>query len=271
MEKIYIINEHAGNGQGIKEFKEKIKNEKNPKIIITDYKQHAELIAEKYRDKEVIVYSVGGDGTLNEVVNGLAYGKALLGVIKAGSGNDFIKTSSQLVKGPQIIDLGMVNDRFYINSASIGLDAEIGYNALKMKNIGIPRNQIYNSSIIYTLFNYKNKNIILNEEQKALTLLALMNGQYYGGGFQIAPFADLQDGYLDMYLANDINKLEVLKLLLKLTKAQHHFDKNVEYKKIKEIFIESDIPLICGIDGEELITNELKIKVKEKAITLYNE
>ena len=106
---------------------------------LPEYKQYEVPIEEMSSD---IVLCVGGDGTVNEVVNGMAYSNSLLHVIPAGSGNDFYKTISKCKEGIMDIDLGKVNDKYFVNSASIGIDSEISNNASLMKKLNITKNTI---------------------------------------------------------------------------------------------------------------------------------
>ncbi|MEG0137880.1 MAG: diacylglycerol kinase family protein [Bacilli bacterium] len=252
MKKLFIVNPTSGQGLSleiIKRLEKKCKeNNEDYKIVYTEKKDDATKIATYYKDFGCRIYSVGGDGTLNEIVNGLIGGTSFLTVIPAGSGNDFYKTISNYEEKIFDIDVGKVNDKYFINSASIGLDAIIGENVSLMKKIHIPRSQIYNASIIYTLINFKPIEIKINDVYEKITLLAVTNGQYYGSGFRITPDASINDGYLNLCLAKKLNKLQIPPMLLKLIKENHYEDKHVITKRIKNLKITSNKDLICGID-----------------------
>ena len=274
MEKIFIVNPTSGHGKSLEimQYIEKKCKENNEKyrIIYTTKPKEAETIAEYYKNKNVIVYSVGGDGTLNEVINGLAYGNSFLHLIPGGSGNDFYKTLSLKKEGLLDIDLGKVNDKYFINIASVGFDAEVTANAEKMKKLHIPSSQIYNVSLLYTYYKLKNQKISENGQDKNATLLAIANGKYYGGGFKIAPDAKIDDGYLNYILAEDLNHLNLIPVLIKLIKGEHYKSKHVEHGLVKNLSIKSSIDLLCNADGELIRGKEFDISVCKDAIRYYN-
>ena len=147
-----------------------------------------------------------------------------LGVIPVGTGNDFYKSiSKQNTKLYEKVDVAQINDKYFINIACFGIDADVGNNTKIIKNKLIPIKQRYNASLIYTFFKYKNKEaefISKEEEQQGkFTTIVIANGMYYGGGFQIAPNSKYNDGLLDVYYAKDLKKYELLGLVLKIKKG----------------------------------------------------
>lgn len=271
MAKILIVNPKAGNGKGL-EVANKIKDiYPNEKVVIypTKCKGDATIyIKNNVTDKDT-VYSIGGDGTLHEIVNGLVCKKAKLCVVPSGSGNDFYKSNDNTVE--KIIDVGYANDEYFINSFSIGLDADVGINAEKFKKKYIPRNMIYNLSIIYTILNYKSKELEIDLASFRKTMITVMNGQYYGGGFRISPDAKIDDGYLDLTVVDELNTLKLVKLLTKVIKQTHTTDKYVNISRIKNIRISSPSILTACIDGELVRSNDFEIGIREKCLTLYND
>ena len=272
MKKVFIVNPMSGQGRAleiIKYIESKCKeNHENYEIIYTSFKNEASSIAKNYNN--CIIYAVGGDGTINEVVNGMAYSNSLLHVIPAGSGNDFYKTISKCKEGIMDIDLGKVNDKYFVNSASIGIDSEISNNASLMKKLNIPKSQIYNASIIYTFLKYKP--YLLNVENKEMlySLLTITNGKYYGGGFKITPDADLSDGYLNLCSLDNVKKIELISFLLNVIKGEHYGKKHVHNSKIKNLKVTSNVEILCGVDGECIRSNEFNFKVCPNAIRYYN-
>ena len=108
------------------------------------------------------------------------------------------------------IDVAQINDKYFINIACFGIDADVGNNTKIIKNKLIPIKQRYNASLIYTFFKYKNKEAEFTskeQQQKGkFTTIVVANGMYYGGGFQIAPNSKYNDGLLDIYYAKDMKK-----------------------------------------------------------------
>ena len=161
MKHIFIVNPISGKGNALK-IADKIKKVCEKKgldyeMYYTEYPGEAKRIAKKYIFSKNIIYSVGGDGTLNEVLNGVVGTKNLLAVVPAGSGNDFYKTLSKIDEKTPTIDIGKINNRYFINIVSIGIDAEVADNVSLMKKRKIPPKQIYNASLVYTFFKYKYK------------------------------------------------------------------------------------------------------------------
>lgn len=274
MKYIFIVNPESGKKKGLqagKAIEEYCKNLNiDYKIIYTYRPGDAEYIAGNYSTlDECIIYSVGGDGTLNEVVNGLAFSSAKLGVIPVGSGNDFYKTIME--SSNQTIDLGRVNGRFFINIASLGIDAEIAKSANEQKEKNIPSNLIYVSSIAKNLFKFKGIKLQIDSSKKDLTILTICNGRYYGGGFKIAPNAELSDGLLDIYEVERLGKVKTLKLLTKLLQGTHELDNSVTMYRTNKISVDSNYRLICNVDGEILEGTNFNFVIEKDAIHLHTE
>ena len=165
MKYIFIMNELAGKGK----CKTLVPNiEKACKLKNLEYeiryitkKQSGDIIAKEYQDEENIIYAVGGDGTLTKILQGIVGTKNKLGVIPSGSGNDTYRAVKNLPIGSTPIDLGKINNMYFINVACSGIDAEIANNVDKFRNTIIPTSQLYNASIVYTFFSYKFKKMKL--------------------------------------------------------------------------------------------------------------
>lgn len=278
MRHVFIVNPCSGYGktipmiQAIKEICNK--EELDYQVIYTKKEKDAVDIARIYAKEDVVLYSVGGDGTLFEVLNGMADTPSYLNVIPAGTGNDFYKTVKDIEKPFQKIDVGKVNDTYFVNSSSIGLDAEIADNVKKFKKWKVPRSMVYHASILYTYFQYRSHEIFYQldqiKERKNITLCAVCNGKYYGGGFQIAPHASLTDGKLDVYIADQLSKLEVPGLFLKLLKGDHEDSSKVHYHQTTDFTITSSKNLICNVDGEIIQGDCFHFKLLPNHVTYYD-
>ena len=223
-----------------------------------------------------ISYSGGGDGTLNEVLNGVVGTKNLLAVVPAGSGNDFYKTLSKIDEKTPTIDIGKINNRYFINIVSIGIDAEVADNVSLMKKRKIPPKQIYNASLVYTFFKYKYKDIDLSidehEQRKGkCTILTICNGQVYGGGYKIAPNARLTDGYLDVYYVEKVNKAIIPSLINMLKKGIHESHNKVHKSHATKVKFKCDKELVCNIDGEIMKDKKFSVKIIPNSLTIYND
>ena len=272
MKRVFIVNPNSGSKRGIIVGKliEEICNELNYEYEIhyTKGKNDATKIAHKYKKDECIIYSVGGDGTLNEVVNGIVGSKNYLGIIPIGTGNDFVKC---IKKGVYEVDLGKVNDRYFINIASIGIDAMVGYNVENIKKLPVSPKLRYDLSILYTFFTYNYLKVCYKKEiDKTVTLIAVCNGRYYGGKYGIAPNALIDDGLFDIYVADYIPKLRIPKILKKLEKQTHGDSPYISAFTSNKLNIKCKKPTICSVDGEIIKAKEFDFEIIPKAINIYN-
>lgn len=287
MKHIFIINPKAGKGKAtelIPVIEDYFKDKAEEFIIrVTEYPGHATEIAKEYSGLEDNrIYSVGGDGTVNEVVNGIAGTQSTLGVIPAGSGNDFIRSIAnpsdiqdftiRTINGEdKYIDLAKANDKYFINISSIGFDADVVFNADKFKKVpGITGSMAYVISIIYTVLKKKISKIKLHidgrEMKLNILLAAIANGRFYGGGMLAAPEAKIDDGLFDICLVSEANRFQILSLFPKYIKGKHGQLDEVQFLRGKKILIESKEELCLNIDGEIFSSCTIAFEIIEKGI-----
>ena len=276
MKYVFIINPASGKTDYDKIKENIIKTLENEEYEIYETKapKEATEIASRFKNEEnIIVYSVGGDGTLNEVVNGIAEGKCKLGIIPTGSGNDFYRTLKEAQTENVRLDLGKVNGRYFINIASVGMDAETCNNANKIKS-KIKLHSSYYLALIHTFLTFKSKSLKLKIDKNVYAgdyiIAAICNGKYYGGGFKIAPVASFDDNQFDIYLVSKAGKLKLIKILLALLKSEHEKYNEVRKYTGKNITITSENNLIVNIDGEITISKNIEIEMIEDALIIYN-
>ena len=279
MKYIFIVNSVAGKGKYKKIVPniEKVCKEEgyNYEIRYITESLSGESIAREYKDEENIIYVVGGDGTLTRTLPGIVGTKNKLGIIPSGSGNDTYKAVKALPKGENVIDLGKINDTYFINVACTGLDAEVGNNVDVLRNTIIPSSQLYNASIVYTFFSFKFKKVIFKTNIKTISskysIISICNGSYYGGGYNIAPKSNLTDGMFDIYYVEKMNKLKIIPLLLKLKKGKHEGTRRVHKFRTNHIELEIEKEVTFNVDGEKLTNNKFIIDIIPNAITVYND
>lgn len=276
MKYVFIINPASGKTDYDKIKENIIKTLENEEYEIYETKapKEATEIASRFKNEEnTVVYSVGGDGTLNEVVNGIAEGKCKLGIIPTGSGNDFYRTLKEAQTENVRLDLGKVNGRYFINIASVGMDAETCNNANKIKS-KIKLHSSYYLALIHTFLTFKSKSLKLKIDKNVYAgdyiIAAICNGKYYGGGFKIAPVASFDDNQFDIYLVSKAGKLKLIKILLALLKSEHEKYNEVRKYTGKNITITSENNLIVNIDGEITISKNIEIEMIEDALIIYN-
>lgn len=277
MKKIFIVNPTSGNGKSIKitnEIKKILTSDNDAfEIYYTSAPKEATDIAMSFSDDEQkIIYSVGGDGTLFEVVNGLAHSNNLLGIIPVGTGNDFVKMIDN--DDPiTYVDLCRMNEHYFINIASVGIDAEIAKNKENMVKKHVPKSLRYVASIVDTFFKFDfptiEANVNAKEINQPITILAICNGKYYGGGFKIAPQAIFNDGMFDVYLVDKLSKAKIPGLIMKLIKGTHEESNYVHKIQSNKVSVHSDIPLNCNLDGEIFNLYDMEFEITDKKIPIY--
>lgn len=235
-----------------------------------------EDIIKKYENKEATIIVLGGDGTINRALNAIIGSKAILGYIPCGTGNDFYRTNKELLKdGINEIDLVKINDKYFINVTCFGIDADIGNSDNIVHSSIIPKSQRYNAAIVKHFFKYKPRHMKVFANNKKYesdyTTITICNGKYYGKGFKMAPKATLDDGLIDAYLINKMNKISMAKLILGLKKKnpKHENNKNVTVIRTKKLKIVCDKEITCNMDGDMLTAKEFDLKVIPKGIKIY--
>lgn len=288
MKHVFIVNPASGKGYAKKLIPviSKICIQENVNYIIesTKYPGHATEIAQSYSlEKDIRLYAVGGDGTLNEVLNGMIYSSCSLAVIPAGSGNDFIKTVYSPIKvdklivalingETKLINIGKINNKHFINISSVGIDAEIAYNAKIFKrNPLIPSKLSYLFSIFTTLIKYSSYNIEIHIDniyiKDKILLVAIGNGRYYGGGMKVLPNANPFDNDFDICVVKNMSKLNILKLFPVLIKGNHETLKDyVMFYKGSKIQIYSKENMKINIDGEIFENTYVKFEMVIKKV-----
>ena len=287
---VLIVNPKAGRGKAARFVikAQKILDSKGLqyKTEYTQYPGHATEIAREYvnTNNNEIIFSFGGDGTLNEITNGMIGTEAVLVNIPTGSGNDFIRSVTKthnphdifdrsIEAGSRYIDVMRVNGRYCTNIASVGLDATVAHNVSIFKKIPLmPGSLAYYLSILITLIKYsayKLKVVIDGVEyKKEVLLIAIANGKYYGGGMKAAPDAQIDDGLLDVCMVDSMKLLRILSLLNKYKKGQHPGLKGIEFFKAKKIRIESENKTSINIDGELIEDSIIDIEVIPKSLKI---
>lgn len=246
------------------------------KVMYTKKTGDAQYLAKKIPDEECVVFSVGGDGNLNEVLNGIAKSEnKILGNIPTGSGNDFERTLNQYDDGIHDFDFGIINGRHFINVACVGLDADVANNISWIrKKKWIPVSQRYNASILYTFIKYKFKKVKVQIDdnqsfENQCTILAICNGQYYGGGFRMAPHATLDDGLFDVYFVEKMPKIKILPLFVKLLSAKHEKSPQIKKYQGRKVIIDSNHRYTFNVDGEMVTDTHFEIEMRKNAVKVF--
>lgn len=291
MKHIFVINPKSGKEDSTAFIRQQLeKTDFDWEIYNTqDSKDAISFVREwcKSHNDEVRFYACGGDGTLNEVVNGaVGFAHACVSCYPCGSGNDFVKNYGRdkfydiekLCRAEnQSIDLIKINDNIYsVNICNFGFDA---YAVRTMNNVRrkpvIGGKNAYNTGIASAIIKaMKNKAEIIvdgktffNEE---FLLCTIANGQFIGGKYQCAPRAALDDGMLDLCLVKPVSVPKFASLIGLYEKGLHldseKFKKYICYTRCKTVDIKAPDGFFISVDGEIYDGTDFKLEVVPKAL-----
>jgi len=282
----FIVNARIGE-QKIESLKQSVAlylKQRPVEIHITTYGGHGRLLAKEAIQKGCrILVAVGGDGTVNEVIQEVAKTTITLAIIPTGSGNGLARhcsiplTIEDAVKliseGKAVtIDLGKANGVYFISNAGVGFDAWVCNTIKQTKSRGL---KMYIRQVIRNYFSYISDTYVIETDGKTMTkkafFLNVANGKEFGYGFQIAPKATLQDGYLVMILVEKINILNGLSFVIDGWRKRLIYNKHCLYIRAKKITIKGNRLQYFQTDGDahdcdgncliEVIPNALKMLV----------
>ncbi len=245
------------------------------KIEINSETTSTEDILERYKDANNIIYAVGGDGILNRVVNSMYGTKNKIACIPAGTGNDFNRSiNDYFVEGDNIVDLIKCNDKYFVNVACFGVDADIANDNSIVHNKFIPRALQYKVGVAKHILLFKPYTFIMKWGKESLTtdlsLVTVCNGGYYGGGFHVNLDGMYNDGLIDAYIINATNRRQLLNYLISLLKGKHNDCKYVKHVRTDKFTIITKNEIVGNLDGEELSAKKFEMSVIPKAVTFYH-
>lgn len=296
-----IVNPVAGSGRGLIDFPQISRLLRNDDIrhdaVFTEHKHHATeltVTAANQGYRKIIV--IGGDGTLNEVVNGLFIQKAvepcemLLAVIAVGTGNDWVRTFgipqhySEAIRAIReersfLQDVGTVTyteshytqTRYMANVAGLGFDAHVisTFNHLKMK--GYKGGWMYLYSILKSYFRYKSSGarIWVDDEvvfNDLMFSLAIGICKYNGGGVQQLPNALADDGLLDLTIIRPVHWWHIVFRLKKLFNGDIYQIGHVIHAQGRKVRIEAAPSIQLETDGELMGGTPVEVNIRQRAI-----
>lgn len=240
----------------------------------TVYPSHAiELARQAAEEGYQLVISVGGDGTVHEVINGLmqvpAEQRPRLGIVPLGSGNDFahaagidpspVQALQNIFTGtPRPIDVGRLEDgsgrvEFWNNALGIGFDATTTIHSRRFTYFrGF---MVYFLAVLQTIMlNHDAPSMQITTDQESWTdellMLVVCNGSREGGGFRVAPQARPDDGVLDYACIGKVSRPMMLRLLPEVMKGTHGRFRQVRMGKLSRMDLQAASPLTIHLDGE---------------------
>ncbi|UCC62950.1 MAG: diacylglycerol kinase family lipid kinase [Anaerolineae bacterium] len=255
--------------------------------VATQAPKHAIALAEEAAtDGCELVVAVGGDGTVNEVVNGLMRAgskgdSTTLGVVPVGSGNDFAWQAGipldadvacqRVFDGrTRVVDVGHIREadgreRYFDNGCGIGFDGQV---SVEVKRLQWLRGFLmYLVAVLKTLILHHQAPVLrirLDEREltRASMMLTVSNGRRHGGGFLVTPEAELDDGLLDVCIAGELSRPAMLMIIPRFMRGTHVTHKQVQMDRARRVRVESPIQRPIHLDGEIFATDARQFEIR---------
>lgn len=225
---------------------------------------------------------IGGDGTINEAINGLAF-DIPVSIIPAGTGDDFVKMidigkdmkehiQTSIEGSISRIDLGLCNDRKFVNGVGIGFDGQIVEDMISKRVPLLKGHAAYYYHVLRILGGYREKKFDFQiegkEYRKELILLTIGNGSTFGGGFKLMPAAQLNDGLLDVCEIGKLSSLQRFLNVGRLSNGTHGVLKAVKSYQARRISVQANPSLFAHIDGERFGNPPFDVKILPGALNV---
>ena len=293
MKHLFIINPAAGSHNQTEDYRKKIADVCEAKGL--DYSirvsgapgrcckiaREAALSGEEYR-----IYACGGDGTLNEVVNGAAgFDNVSVTVFSGGSGNDFARMFSEpaafrdlerLLDAEEVtFDLIKCNEDYSLNICSVGLDARIGHDVANYKRLPLLSGfRAYALSTVVNVVKGISEHYVVEVNGEKIdgqqTLICACNGRFYGGGFCPVPTADPTDGKLEVLLVKDVSRLKVAQVV-----GAYKDGKYANFPHLIRHFSTDHVKIICdkltgiNLDGEKREAEVIDMRIAKEKLRFF--
>ena len=294
MKHIFIINPAAGKRDRSEEYSEQIRRlcgERGLEYEIACSQKPGDCTAIARRaaesGEEVRLYACGGDGTLNEVVNGVVgFDNVAITHFPGGSGNDTIKIFDQsepffhlerLLDAEEArFDLIRCNNIYALNVLSMGLDARVGTEIAKYKRLPLVTGKgAYVISLLVNLMKGLSQRlgISIDGEKRydgKQTMVCICNGRWYGGAYNPVPEAEPDDGLLDVLVVKKVSLLKASGLIGRYQKGQYaQLPEYITHHRCKSLTIECDKPSVVNVDGEAIFTTKAEVEIIPHAIRFF--
>ncbi len=283
-----IINPVAGNGLAIRIGEKVMETLKSRGVaceaFYTAAPGHATVLAKESAGRGAqTVLAVGGDGTAYEVASGLYHTKTALGLIPAGTGNDFIKSIGApkdplralefiLSHAPRPVDMGQMNDQLFLNVCGTGFDVSVLEYTIKAKKL--VRGMLpYLYGVVRTIFSFRpvRMRIVIDDEtalEGTFLQCSVANGRYFGGGIAISPTAEVDDGLLDVVVLRSIPNWKMFLYLPGLVLGKVDTFSITSHYRCKKVQI--DAPgMRLNVDGEILPISTVSFSPAKDALLLH--
>ena len=293
MKHLFIINPAAGSRNQTEDYRKKIAAVCEARGL--DYSirvsgapgrcckiaREAAETGEEYR-----IYACGGDGTLNEVVNGAAgYDNVSVTVFSGGSGNDFarmfsdpnaFKSLERLLDAEEVtFDLIKCNEDYSLNICSVGLDARIGHDVANYKRLPLLSGfRAYAVSTVVNVVRGISEHYVVEVDGERFdgdfTMICACNGRFYGGGFCPVPAADPTDGKLEVLLVKEVSRLKVAQVVGAYKDGKYtNFPDLIRHFSTDHVRIICDKPTGINLDGEKRMGETIDFRVADEKLRFF--
>ena len=296
MKHVFIINPNAGkydSRQRIYDMADALREKHGLDVqcILTKKQGHATELARRLCDsgEELRFYACGGDGTVNEVANGvIGYDNAAMTVIPVGTGNDFLKNfggaaplfadAENLWDGPQFpMDAIDVNGRIALTIACSGIDARVAADVHKYSESPLLDGKTSYIASLAVNFLFKgiasHWTVTLDDEviEDDFSLVAVCNGRYYGGGFMPVAEARMDDGVLNTLVVKKVSRVTFAKFVGPYSRGEYaKFPAYAHCSTPKVIRIHSEKPdIVTCLDGECITGSDVTIRLCDKKLNFF--
>lgn len=289
---LVIVNPTAGGGRAgrlVPWLRERLGPRPEARLEVTTHAGHAEQLATEGVPAHDRIVAVGGDGTVQEIINGMlaSGGGASLGIVPTGSGNDLARSLGlpsdagaawkiAVGEGARALDVGHAANgangaRWFGSAGGVGFDA--GVAAAMTSRSGWQRGRAgYLLTTLAELRRFENREVEIvldgTTTRRRVLFIAIANGEYYGGGMRIAPGAVTDDGLLDVCIVGDISRLTALRQLPNLYRGTHVAHPQVELVQARSLSIEGDARTLVHLDGEPFGGLPVRIAIQRARLSV---
>lgn len=295
---VFVINPYAGVENSERSLLEQLENDTSLDYSIYYTKSSGDatryvrqMLETNTENKEYCFVCCGGDGTINEVINGMVNQKhCCFSVFPCGSGNDYVKyfggeqlfTDISKYSAGEIVDVDVmeVNGRYSVNVINLGFETQVVKFMHKVKRMPLLGGKnSYTTGLLMALctalvnrYEIIADGNVVNPEGKFL-LCTLANGSYVGGAYKCAPLSKISDGLMELCLAKCMNIFRLIPLIKVYKEGKHigndKFKKYIEYRQVKEVEVHSEKTVTLCLDGEIIEANDVTIINHQKKLKFY--
>ena len=254
-------------------------------VRLTQFPGHAaKIAAEGLGEGFTHMISLGGDGTSSEIVSSIHGTEAVLGIVPGGSGNDFSKAAGIPLNTRAAVenifsgrtrkaDVAFVDEKCFINGFGVGMDGAVAHD---FGDLGLRRFGSFGYVVGAVIEAFRFQGFFsemggeVNVAGERLLLFGASNGPFQGGKFNLAPGADIFDGYLDIHIISDMSSLGRLFKIQKVLEGRHEGLREVSIVRAKELRFETFTDLPAHMDGETFLLRSGKhdIRIGEQGVNI---